>query len=186
MRSNPRGLSTISELIEPLTLSQIDLIAFAVRDGDATGEDAKRLMAHFCDLVESGKPVPQRLLEHFNEAFKAYLHGTKKIEAALGLVRKKGRPPVDQKHNVEMAAEVLRLRLDGTTYEVAVEETAQKFSCSETTVRQALRGNRMVALDCVVIEREKQRRKFTDEEKARLRKIFHDMPRIDRFGKIAD
>jgi hypothetical protein len=83
MRSTSRGWSVPGE---PLTESQINQIAFAVRDGTAKPQDAKRLMAHFCELVEHRKPLPPRLLEHFRATFRAYLDGTKKLEAALGVV----------------------------------------------------------------------------------------------------
>jgi hypothetical protein len=110
-----------------LTETQINLIAFAIRDGIAKPEDAKRLMAHFCELVERRQPLPPRLLEHFREAFRFYLDGTKKLESALGVVRKRGRPRRDEIKRAEMAAEVLRQRLTGKTHEQALLHTVEEF-----------------------------------------------------------
>ena len=100
---------------EPLTPFQINQIAFAVRDGIAHPEDLKCLMTHFCHLVESRKPLPPRLIEHFREAFTAYIDGTKSLEVALGVKRKRGRPSADQNIRVEMAAEIIRQLLAGET-----------------------------------------------------------------------
>jgi hypothetical protein len=171
-----------------LTPVQINQIAFAVREGIAKKEDAKRLMAHFCELVERREPFPARLLEHFREAFNVYLNGTKRLEAALGVVRKKGRPPGDEIKRAEMAAEVLRERLAGKTHERALIHMVEEFGWNETVVSEAWRDYRMSALDLVIIERASAKRepKFTYKERQRFREIFRNMPPIDDCGKIVD
>jgi hypothetical protein len=169
-----------------LTDFQINQIAFAVRDGIATPEDAKRLVAHFCELIERRKPFPPRLLEHFREAFSAYLSGTKSLEQALGMARKKGRPPADEVIQAKMAAEVMRRRLVGTSHQQALEETAHKYGWAESVISIAWRGHRMSALQLIVVERVNIQPLFTESEKRLLRKIFHDMPKLDYSGKIAD
>lgn len=145
-------------------------------------------MAHFCELVECRKPLPPRLLEHFREAFSVCLNGAKRLEAALGVVRKKGRPPGDDIKRAELAAEVLRQRLAGNTHERAIMHTVEEFGWNETVVSEAWRDHRMSALDLVIIERASARKepKFTDKEQQRLRQIFRNLPRIDDCGKIAD
>lgn len=53
----------------PLSDSQVNQIAFDVRDGVASKQDARRLLAYFCQLVEQDKRLPRRLLEHLRQAF---------------------------------------------------------------------------------------------------------------------
>jgi hypothetical protein len=171
---------------EPLTSFQINQIAFAARDGVANPEDAKRLMAHFCDLVERRKPLPSRLTEHFREAFTDYLDGAKSLEVAFGVKRKKGRPPADANLRIEMAAEVMRHRLAGKSHEKALIHSAVKFGYTETIVSEAWHANRMAALDLVIRERDNHDHQFTDIQKNILRRILHDMSQLNYLGKIAD
>jgi len=42
--------------------SEINLIAFDVRDGKASPENAKRLLSEFCRLAEADQPIPRRLV----------------------------------------------------------------------------------------------------------------------------
>src|SRR5713101_7323956 len=108
-----------------LSPSKLNLIAFDVRDGKAKPGDAKRLLAHFCDCVQAGKPVPDRLMEHLKDAFRAYLQGrrvvdgrvfvVRTINVALGIKAKKGRPTADEQRKIQIAAAVLEKRLTGTS-----------------------------------------------------------------------
>jgi hypothetical protein len=75
----------------------------------------------------SRKPLPPQLIEHFREAFTAYIDGKKSLEVALGVNRKSGRPSADQNIRVEMAAEVMRRRLAGETDKKALLHTVKKF-----------------------------------------------------------
>jgi hypothetical protein len=171
---------------EPLTPFQINQIAFAVPKGIAHPDDAKRLIAHFCDLVESRKPLPPRLIEHFREAFTAYIDGTKSLEAALGVKRRKGHPHADEKQRIEMATEVMRQRLAEQTHEQALIRTAQKFNCAETIISEAWRAHKLSALDLVIENRDRNGDQFTAAQKKVLQRILHDMPRLNHFGKITD
>jgi hypothetical protein len=164
----------------------MNLIAFDIRNGIAKPEDAKRLLDHFCELVERRKPVPPRLLEHLREAFRAFLDGAKTLDRALGMKRKKGKPPADEITRVDMAAEVMRCRLAGKTHEQALIATAQKFGWVESIISEAWAKYRGLGLDQILVERRNLNPKFTDEEKVRLGEMLHTMPKLDRCGKIAD
>jgi hypothetical protein len=169
-----------------LTSSQINLIAFAVRDGGAEPEDARRLMQHFCELVDRGRQVPPQLLQHFRQSFSAYLDGTKKLEAALGVVRKRGRPQADENLRREIAAEILRQRLVGKSHEQALMHTATQFGWSETIISEAWKNYKFSAIDLILIERANRHPKFSVSEQKRLANIYPNMPRIDSSGKIAE
>jgi hypothetical protein len=158
-----------------LTDFQINQIAFAVRDGIAKPADARRLMEHFVELVDGGKPVPPRLLEHLREAFNTYLAGTKSLEQALGVARKKGRPPADEINQAEMAAEVMGRRLAGINHQQALREAADKFGYAKSIISTAWRHYRMSALQLISGERNNMVPRFTEYERNVLRKIFRDM-----------
>ena len=162
-----------------MTESQINQIAFAVRDGIAKPEDARRLLEHFVELVDRGKPVSPRLLEHLREAFSAYLNGTKSLEQAVGVARKKGRPPADEIIRAEMAAEVMRLRLAGISHQQALSETARKYGWAESIISTAWRGHRMSALQLIAAERVNSVPRFAEQEKKLLKRMFRDMPELD-------
>jgi hypothetical protein len=183
IRSTSRGWSVLGE---PLTDSRMNLIAFDIRNGIAKPEDAKRLLEHFCELVDRGKPVPSRLLEHLREAFQAFLDDAKTLDRALGVKRKKGRPPADEIIRAQMAAEVMRCRLAGKTHEQALITTVQRFGWVESVISEAWAKYRGLGLDRILVERQNLNPKFTDKEKERLRDMLHTMPKLDRCGKISD
>jgi hypothetical protein len=174
-----------------LSPAKLNLIAFDVRYGKANPGDARRLLAHFCDCVEAGKPVPDRLMEHLKDAFRAYLQGrrvvdrrvfaVRTIDVALGLKLKKGHPAADEQSKIRMAAAVLEKRLTGTSigrngrfkamaHEEAVDEVAEQFGCKKTVVSEAWRNYR--TLGRVLFQIKRGPRPLTDGEERRLHRIF--------------
>jgi hypothetical protein len=176
------------------TPSEVNLMAFAVREGRANPDDARALLTLFCQCVEyrlilARNPVADRLLEHVREAFRAYLKGgrvgwrnggckregkagTMSIKAALGLVRKKGRPEADEQRRIQMAASVLRRRLTGMSHQPAVSEAADEFHCDESVIGEAWRAHRVGAAILVRLMRGPGGSPWTDVEAPRLRKAL--------------
>jgi hypothetical protein len=163
---------------EALTPSELNLMAFDVRDGKASKDDAKLLLQLFCQSIEHGlisarDPVADLLLAHIREAFRAYLNGGRTIEAAFGLTRKMGRPAeADEQMQMQMAAEVLRHRLAGGSHQEALAEAADRFERGVTIVGEAWRRHRVAALVIVRDERDRDRYPWTPEEVERLKQIF--------------
>ena len=163
-----------------LTLSRINQMAFAARDGEANHDDARILLTLFCRCIEQGtisahNPAADRLLEHVRGAFQAYLEDKRGIEAALGLTRKKGRPAArrneaDDDMRVRMATEVLCRRLEGTSHQDALAATAEKFGWSETIVSTAWKDFQLSAIALLQISL--GARPFTVPERERLTEIF--------------
>lgn len=58
-----------------LTVLQIDRIALAARDGEASESDLRCLLAYFRDGVRNLEPIPQNLLEYIAESFDRFLVG---------------------------------------------------------------------------------------------------------------
>jgi hypothetical protein len=63
-------------------------IAWEVRDGNVDPADAMRLLAHFCNCLDSNSKIPPELLRHLHDAFSVYLNDGKTLEAALDLIRR--------------------------------------------------------------------------------------------------
>jgi hypothetical protein len=154
MQSNP----------EPeLTLSKVNLMAFAAQEGRARRSEAKLLLALFCQCVEGGdisarSPGADRLLEHVRESLRAYLNGKRTgnrdhktsigeikiatIESAFGLARRRGQPKADEHSRMQMAAAVVRQRLTGISHQEAVEKVAEEFGKAESIVGDAFSAHR--------------------------------------------
>lgn len=166
------------------TLSALNLIAFSVREGNASKDDARALLTLFCQCVEHGQisarnPVADRLLEHVREAFRTCLKGERSVESALGLVRKPGRPNADASRNeadeqtrMQMAAAVLRHRLAGSSHQDALAAVENKFCWGQTIIGKAWATNKQNAL--ILLRNDRIPDGFTVKEKARLVELFKD------------
>jgi hypothetical protein len=174
--------------------SELELLAFAVREGRATPDDARALLTLFCQCVEhrlitARNQVADGLLEYVREAFRAYLNGervgnrdsadkrgvavvkVKSIEVAFGLRRRVGRPFADEQKRMEIAARVLRHRLTGMSHQRALSETGGAFHCDESIVSEAWRDHRVSAAVLLSLERQGGP-PMTDIEARRLRKAL--------------
>jgi hypothetical protein len=156
-------------VITPATIHQI---ACEVRDGEADPDDARRLIAHFCDCLDKGESIPHELVKHFQNAFRAYLDGGRTLESALGLVRKKGRPKADEGTRQEMAAEVLRLRLKGMSHQESLESVSEKFGWSSTIIGEAWCTHKFEAVCIVRNERPLDQYPWTSQEVDQLSTMF--------------
>lgn len=113
--------------------------------------DARRLIEAFCEHVEGGQPVPADLLDHLSRALREYLTGDKRLDAALGLVRRRGQPKaVAQRQAIALA--LLRHRATGMTHQDAVTEVSEEFGRSESVVGEAFAEYRHEAAEALAIE----------------------------------
>lgn len=157
-----------------ITAATIFAIAFDVRDGTSNPDDVRRLLRFFCKTIEKQEPTPPELVRFIREAFRRYLsRKVNSLDKAFGLVRgKRGKPQSDRRKSIEIAAAVLRYRLAGKSYDRAVEETKREFRCSKTTVADAWRNHKNVALYLERNGRPITPYPWSDEEKAVLQEIF--------------
>lgn len=164
-----------SEKPEKLTRAFINFIAWDIREGVASPEDARRLLECFCNAFDDRESFPPELLHHLRDAFRAFLDGEKTIEAALGIARKTGRPKADPEMRGQMATEILRLRLfDGVSHQDALAIVSERFGWGETIVAEAWREHQQDAIVMIRLERALESYPWTPEEVQRLDEIFAD------------
>ena len=178
---------------QALSPQRITIISTAVAEGRADPEDARQLMQIFCDYVGDGRQVPSRLMEHFKECFQAILDGGRRVypepgqetaaepiiekcsvKTALGLEKKRGRASVNIEKRIRLAAEVLRRRLNGLSYEKAIAEVSgvPGIAVAERVVASAWSEHFEYAVYTLQIERSFG--PWTEAEKAVLQKLFSE------------
>jgi hypothetical protein len=171
---------------DELTLGQICEIASDIRDGKADPEQARRLLRHFLDCTERGRPdqkvLPDPLLEFFRYVFTVYLKNPRpgNLERLLGLTPGRGKPanPKTAENYHMIAWEVLRRRLEGKLFSDAVLDASEKFRIHERNVQDIWGDHKHVALGleavCRGLEASDKKAWWTNEEKIRLRKMYAD------------
>jgi hypothetical protein len=160
-------------------LSRLDLglIAWAVRDGKAEPDQAKRLMVLFRDRVRDGEPLPQELLRHFADAFDAYLSGSRTLDAALGVSRSgRGRPALAEQEGIRRAAEVIRERLAGSSHQDALTAVSSRLHKSESVIGESFAAHRLNGLILLRCERPAGPCPWTPREVSTLIEMFSDQP----------
>lgn len=158
-----------------MTPAMVFQIVCDMADKKAEPDDVKRLLQFFCKTIEKKKPTPPVLVRFIRESFRRYLSGkADSLDHAFGLVRGRAGKPVarDSQEAIEMAASVLRYRLDGKHHNRAVEETVRVLKCGKTTVADAWRENRHAAFVTVRNERPAKPYPWSDEEESVLLKIY--------------
>lgn len=161
-----------SDKPEKLTRAFIDEIAWNIREGEASPDDANSLLECFCNAVDNKETIPPELLNHLRDAFRTFLSKEKSIEVALGITRKKGRPKADSEVKVQMATEILRCRLDGTSHQDALTSVADAFGWGETIVGEAWAKWQQDAIIMLRLERSLENYPWTPGEVRRLDEIF--------------
>ena len=174
------------------TASQINLIAFAARDGETTPEEARALLEMFYKQAIDGKRIHPRLLEFVAESFGRFLghkffygpdeRDADTLDSAFGLVPprakgKRGRPPANRRlgeqRRIAIAAMVLRSRLAGLPHQDALEEAAAAAELDMVAAGHAWRDHWHDAMAAVGIEREADQTPWTDDERHILEAIQH-------------
>lgn len=170
-----------------LTPAAIFQIVGDVKDRKADPQDAKQLLAHFCDCYDRREPIPPELLMHLRDSFSAYLSGRQSIESALGLARRTGRPNADPEMRIAMATEVLRMRLENrTAHQEALAQVSEKFGWGITIVSEAWAAHRLDAVLMLRLERQMDSCPWSDDERERLLEIFEGVPGFIPSGKSAN
>jgi len=161
---------------EPLSTGQIIDLQYQRRDGEADPERVREALRLFCEVVNKGEMPPVELLQYLRDGFQDFLGGMQ-IATALGLTRRRGRPRVDEFEQWARAAEVLRNRLAGQTYENAIFKASEDLGIGETVIKQAWEAHSTHGLVLFRLERyfdENLKQPFSAEEQARLIDIFQD------------
>jgi hypothetical protein len=176
-----------------LTPAHINQIAFAIRDKKGAPDDARALLALFCQAVESRRilprdPVANRLLEHVRGALRAALDGRGRdssVDRALGLIRRRGNQhQVPEGELILMAAEVLRHRLAGKPHQSALDKAEKRGGWAQGLISKAWRMYPQTAL--MVVQAERGSAGFSEEERERLRRIFKNRPGFESLHQICD
>ena len=190
--SNTKGAGGGSPSLEPLSTSKLTRIACAASEGKADAADVLQVLDMFYRLAVDNRPIPRPLIDFVAASFGRYrrhkdFYGpderdARSLDSAFGLLRKKGRPEADEQQRIEMAAEVVRLRLSGTPHQEALDATAVTFGWAKTIVGKAFRDHLYSA---VMANRNERPAGFTPDEKRRLATMLKGQPMIES-GKIAD
>lgn len=133
--------------VTPHTLAALLVKA---RRGKASKDEARKLLLEFERraklLRHSGvSPVDCELVSYVAERIKRHLEGKGELERLLGLRNPQHRPVAMAGRNIEIAAEVLRLRRTGKTLDAACVEAAKRFHKSEDRIRSVYSANKKKA-----------------------------------------
>jgi len=159
-------------LEEDNSLSRIEIhqIACKVEDGEADPEEVRKLLEFICTLVDREESLPPEVLKYIRDSFRSHLGGSKmSLDRTFGVTRKRGRPKVDRGRRIEMASEILRLRLSGENHEDAVVRVGAMFSKESTVINEAWRDHKFEAVWSLRSERSIN---WTDKKFQQLDKIY--------------
>ena len=148
---------------------EVDMIALNVREGKADPCDVRGLIEMYCDLVDADIPHPRGLQVFLRDSFRRCLGKKCSMESAFGLKRRKGRPNASEHVQIQIATDVLRLRLQAVLHQEALEQVAQRWGYAESVIGQAYGAHRLSA---VAVLRNERSNGFTDTEKAALQHIL--------------
>jgi hypothetical protein len=155
-----------------LTPETIFQIAWEVRDGEADPDDARRLIALFCDCFDRNERPPRELMRFIRDGFRTHLDEGRTLESSLGIHRKPGKPKAAENTRQSIALEVLRLRMEGLRHQDAIEATAKRQGWGETIISKAWKDHKMTALLLLRMERPHDQYPWTPAEVGRLCEIF--------------
>lgn len=168
---------------KPLTPAKINQLRFAARNGKADPADVRRALNLFYRLRVANRPILSELLDFVTESFGRYLghkdffgpaeRSANSLDAAFGLLKRRGRPEADEHRLIAMAATVLRLRLKGVTHQDALDRAAKECRSNSDTIGEAWKKHLPMAIMVVQLERGRNPR-WTDGEKRILEKIKRD------------
>lgn len=153
-------------------VAELRHLCFEALERELAPDEARRLIEAFCACVEGRTEMPPELLDRLSRAFREYLSGAKGLDSALGLSRRRGRPPVNEDLRSEMAAEILRHRLARITHQLALEEVSRRYGWVESVVGEAWARYRHDAVNILRIERALAGGEWTVADRFRLCEIY--------------
>jgi hypothetical protein len=159
---------------------EVNQIACEILDQTAKREDARRLLSQFCDLYDFGVHNFQEdqarqfevLLRYLRDSFISHLEEDRTIESALGLKGKIGRPKADPNTQMQMARDVLRLRLKNLSHQDALVQVSKKFGWVESVIGKAWKEYKQDGVILLRQERSSDAYPWTPEEVEKLTKIY--------------
>ena len=165
---------------KPLSERDCYHLAWDIRDGRATPDEARLVLEYFCTQFEMQETVPPWLLTHLRDCFKSYLSGDRTIHSSLGLSRpRRGRPKnaeTNPNRTREIAASVLEHRVAGLSLQDAASKVSELYNMSSDRVREVWRHNKNEALMALRVRRESDRNTWKAAELRRLKKLFPQEP----------
>ena len=168
------------EKLNDLNSAEVNQIACEILDQTAKPEDARRLLSQFCDLYDWGIDKFQEdqarqfeiLLRHLRDSFISHLEEGQNLESALGLKGKMGRPKADPNIRMQMAKEVLKLRLKSLSHQDALVQVSKKFGWVESVIGEAWKEYKQDGVILLRQERPSDAYPWTPEEVEKLTKIY--------------
>ncbi len=171
---------------ERVSLGNLSQLVFEIEQGKSTPEKSKRLLKEFCECVAFGETIPGKILAFLRAAFLRIVDKRLSTDKALGLVHfKKGVPvnPDTEEKDTIAAAEVLRRRLSGDSFEDAIAAVREELERGDTQVREARRKYKNNALILLRLERGGACVPWSNQEIARLTKFYKNDPSFIPPGK---
>jgi hypothetical protein len=145
-------------------------------------EDVKVIMNCYCYCVENKKFIPKEILEFFHGSFTSFLLDNAKLESALMLKGKKGRPKLPPPSEYPLAPDyidrMLTYILDGYSKDKALQVVINDWkSKGKNLAAQTINDHYKIyagaALSNLISERKNYGIGFTQLEKEQLTKYFN-------------
>ena len=157
-----------------LSRPEIYQIAWQVRDDEADPEEVRKLLEYLCTLIDREDTLPPEAHRYIRDSLSMFLDGSaKNLDGAFGLKKRNlGRRKKSRKTELEMATEVLRLRLAGSKHRPALDDVASQFHKENTTISDAWSDWKQDALVAIRLERDPDKFPWSEKEMQRLEKIF--------------
>lgn len=145
------------------------------KEGKHEPEEMKRFLERFLNIVNSKEPndsAEQALVfRYLAEGFTDYLNtpeDEKDLEKSLGLKRTRGRPN-NQEKQIEIAADVLRLLVEGKTLADALFTISDKTGQHKSQIEKSWYAN---VLSAYLYLNNIDKSPFTDEQKIKIQEIL--------------
>ncbi len=164
---------------DSISRSEINQIAWQVRDDEADPAEVRRLLENIRCLIDNREPLPPEVLRYVRDSLRVFLDDpAKTLDQAFGIKKGRGRPKADASIRIAMAVEVLRLRLAGSSHRDALDDVGDRFCKSESVISDAWAAHRPDALITLRLERDLEKFPWSEEEMQRLEEIFEKEQRF--------
>jgi hypothetical protein len=160
-----------------LSPGEIIEVAARLQQGMTEPASACQLLDAFCASIEAGGTPAPAIMEYLRTAFRAYRRGERELAEALGLSRPKGKPATPEDHQRDMAAALLRYRLDrhgGASHQEALDEVSKKWGYGQTVIGKSWAKYKLYAREMLLAERKIEGR-WEPKEREYLKKIYENV-----------